>query len=157
MKVLFEQLSVQFDSYPWGGWGNSPVLSDGDKGPQEVVAEQRCGPQRAVNPEQASKVLSCPPTRLPHGEGRCGPGKQPTRAPGAGTGVMGAARTEGSLGNVGSPGREAGSRPATAQKVPVPPGIGEAHGTEETGESPVEGRGLTSGSLRAQTRVRRLA
>ena len=107
MRDLLEQLSVQFDSYPWGGWGNSPVLSDGDKDSGRWV-EQTRGLQRAVNPEQASKVHRCPPTRHQRGEGRCGPGKQPTRALGTGTGVMGAAREEGSLGNVGGPEWEAG-------------------------------------------------
>ena len=110
MRDLLEQLSVQFDSYPWGGWGNSPVLSDGDKDSRRWV-EQTRGLQRAVNPEQASKVHMCPPTRHQRGEGRCVPGKQPTRALGAGTGVMGAAREEGSPGNVGNPEWGAGSRP----------------------------------------------
>jgi len=157
MRVLLEQLSVQFDSYPWGGWGDLAVLSDGDKGPRMVVSEQTRGLQRAVNPEQASKVLMRPPTRQLRGEGRCVSGKQPTSAPGTGAGVVGAAREEGSLGNVGGPGREAGLRLATARLVPLPPGVGEAHGTDETGESPAEGRGLTSGMLLARTRVRRLA
>src|SRR5713101_2574007 len=103
MRVLLEQLSVQFDSYPWGWWGNPPVLSDGDKGPRVVVSEQTRGLQRAVNPEQASKVRLCPPTRHQRGEGRSVSGKQPTRAPGTGAGVMGAAREEGSPGNVGDP------------------------------------------------------
>jgi len=165
MRVLLEQLSVQFDSYPWGGWGDLPVLSDGDKGPRMVVSEQTRGLQRAVNPDpstrfaaqEASKVLMRPPTRQLRGEGRCVSGKQPTSAPGTGAGVLGAAREEGSLGNVGGPGREAGLRLATARLVLVPPGVGEAHGTDETGESPAEGRGLTSGMLLARTRVRRLA
>jgi hypothetical protein len=157
MRVSLEQLSVQFDSYPWGGWGNPSVLSDGDKGPQEVVTEQTRGLQRAVNPKQASKVLMRPPTWPLRGEGRCVPGKQPTSALGTGAGVVGAAREEGSLGNVGDPEGEAGLRPATARPVPVPPGVGEAHGTEETGESPVEGRGLASGMLLAKARIRRLA
>jgi len=156
MRVSLEQLSVQFDSYPWGGWGNPPVLSDGDKGPRGG-SEQTRGLQRAVNPEQASKVRSRPPTRQLRGEGRSVSGKQPTIAPGTGAGVMGAAREEGSLGNVGDPEREAGSRLATARPVPVPPGVGEAHGTEETGESPAEGRGLASGTLSERARVRRLA
>ena len=157
MRVSLEQLSVQFDSYPWGGWGNPPVLSDGDKGPRVVVAEQTRGLQRAVNPEQASKVLMRSPTRHQRGEGRCVPAKQPTEAVGTGAGVMGAAREEGSPGNVGSPVWGAGSRPATPPWVAVPPEFGEAHGTEETGESPAEGRGLTSGTLLAKTRSRRLA
>ena len=157
MRVSLRQLSVQSDSYPWGGWGNSPVLSDGDKGPRVVVSEQTRGLQRAVNPKQASKVLMRPPTWPLRGEGRCVPGKQPTSAPGAGAGVVGAAREEGSLGNVGDPEGDAGSRLATARPVPVPPGVGEAHGTEETGESPAEGRSLTSGMLLAKTRIRRLA
>jgi hypothetical protein len=157
MQVPHEQLSVQFDSYPWGGWGNPPVLSDGDKGPRVVVSEQTRGLQRAVNPEQASKVRMRSPTRHQRGEGRCVLAKQPTDAVGTGAGVMGAAREEGSAGNVGDPEGEAGSRLATALRVLVPPGVGEAHGTEETGESPAEGRGLTSGTLLARTRVRRLA
>lgn len=157
MRVSLEQLSVQFDSYPWGGWGNPPVSSDGDKGPQVVVSEQTRGLQRAVNPKQASKVQMRSPTRPLRGEGRCVSGKQPTIAPGTGAGVLGAAREEGSLGNVGDPGWEAGSRLATARAVLVPPGVGEAHGTEETGESPAEGRSLTSGMLLAKARIRRLA
>jgi len=157
MRVSHEQLSVLFDSYPWGGWGDSPVLSDGDKGPRVVVSEQARGLQRAVNPKQASKVLMRPPTWPLRGEGRCVPGKQPASAPGAGAGVVGAAREEGSLGNVGDPDWEAGSRLATALRVLVPPGVGEAHGTDETGESPAEGRSLTSGTLLATTRMRRLA
>ena len=119
MRVSLGQLSVQSDSYPWGGWGNPPVLSDGDKGPRVVVSEQTRGPQRAVNPKQASKVLMRPPTWPLRGEGRCVPGKQPTSAPGTGAGVVGAAREEGSLGTVGDPGWEAGSRLATARPVPV--------------------------------------
>ena len=111
MKVPHGQLSVQFDSYPWGGWGNPPVLSDGDKGPRVVVTEQTRGLQRAVNPEQASKVLMRSPTRHPRGEGRCVPAQQPTAAAGTGAGVMGAVREEGSPGNVGSPEWGAGSRP----------------------------------------------
>ena len=157
MRVLLEQLSVQFDSYPWGGWGDSSVLSDGDKGPRVVVSEQTRGPQRAVSPKQASKLLMRPPTWPLRGEGRCVSGKQPTSAPGTGAGVVGAAREEGSLGNVGDPVWEAGSRLATALRVLVPPGVGEAHGTDETGESPAEGRSLTSGMLLAKTRIRRLA
>jgi hypothetical protein len=81
-----------------------------------------------VNPEQASKVLMRPPTWPLRGEGRCVSGKQPTSAPGTGAGVVGAAREEGSLGNVGGPDWEAGSRLATALLVPVLPGVGEAHG-----------------------------
>jgi YVTN family beta-propeller protein len=116
MRVLLEQLSVQFDSYPWGGWGDLPVLSDGDKGPRMVVSEQTRGLQRAVNPEQASKVLMRPPTRQLRGEGRCVSGKQPTSAPGTGAGVLGAAREEGSLGNVGGP-IGCGVAPATSPWV----------------------------------------
>jgi hypothetical protein len=156
MEVPHEQLSVQFDSDPWGGWGDPPVLSDGDKGPRVVVAEHTRGLQRAVNPEQASKVHMRSPTRHQRGEGRCVPAKQPTDAVGTDAGVMGAAREEGSLGNVGDPEGRAGSQLATARPVPVPPGVGEAHGTEETGESPAEGRSLTSGMLLAKVRIRRL-
>jgi mRNA interferase HicA len=88
-----------------------------------------------------------PPTWPLRGDGRCVAGNQPTSAAGTGAGVVGAAREEGSLGNVGDPGWDAGSRLATARPVPVPPGVGEAHGTEETGESPAEGRSLTPGML----------
>ena len=126
MRVSLGQLSVQSDSYPWGGWGNPPVLSDGDKGPRVLVSEQTRGLQRAVNPQQASKVLMRPPTWPRRREGRSVSGKQPTSAPGTGAGVVGAAREAGSLGNVGDPEGDAGSRLATARPVPVPPGVGEA-------------------------------
>ena len=58
MRVLLEQLSVQFDSYPWGGWGDLAVLSDGDKGPRMVVSEQTRGLQRAVNPDPSTRFAA---------------------------------------------------------------------------------------------------
>lgn len=156
MKDPFEQLSVRFDSYPWGGWSNPPVLSDGDKGPHlgGIRANSRaatCSESRA-----GLESINASPTRPLRGEGRCVPGKKPT-APGTDAGVVGAAREEGFLGNVGDPEREAGSRLATALQVSFSPGVGEAHSTVEAGESPVEGRGLTSGTLLAKMRTGRLA
>lgn len=84
--------------------------------PERPLDEQTRGLQRVVNPEQASKVLMRPPTRHLRGEGRSVSGKQPTSAPETGTGVVGAAREEGSLGNVGGP-IGCGVAPATSPWV----------------------------------------
>ena len=56
-----------------------------------------------MNPKQASKVVMLAPTRRGFGEGRSVSGKQPTNAPLAATGVVGAAREEGPIRNVGDP------------------------------------------------------
>jgi len=82
MRVPPEELSVRLGSYPDGAAGQSAASKLRGQSPREA-GEQTRGPQRAVNPEQASKVLSRTPTRLPFGEGRCAAGKEPTSAPAA--------------------------------------------------------------------------
>ena len=93
VKVLSEQLSIQFGSYPGGGrgqlrqskpWGQSSALG----GVATVWAATR------VNPEQASKVKSRMLTRLRYGEGRWVVGKRSIKAPaailrGSGSGTYG--------------------------------------------------------------------
>jgi len=82
MKVSPEELSVRLGSYPDGAAGRPAVSKLRGQSTREVC-EQTRGPQREVNPEQASKVEMRKPTRLPFGEGRRAVGKEPTRAPAA--------------------------------------------------------------------------
>jgi hypothetical protein len=99
-----------------------------------------------VNPEQAPKVKSWMPIPPNREEGRCTSGKNRNEHRLWSTGVVGAARNEGLLGNVGdslwAAGRDCrrrrGRRPKRESErlmVPVKP------------LTTVEGRGLTSGCL----------
>jgi len=132
VKVLSEQLSIQFGSYPGGVCGQLQVLkprgqSSTKGGDATVWAATR------VNPEQASKVQSRTPTRLRYGEGRGVSGKRSTRAPltvlrGSGSGTYGEL-----IGQRGRPVFGGGSRPPTSHKDKAGAGVGEAHSTEEAG------------------------
>ena len=93
MKVSSEQLSVRLGSYS-GGAAGRPAVSKPRRQSTRKACEQTRRPQRAVNPEQASKVKMRTPTRLPFGEGRRAAGEKPTRAPvavrrGNGSGMRG--------------------------------------------------------------------
>ncbi len=132
MKVSPEELSVRLGSCPDGVEGRPATSKLRGQSPHEA-GEQTRGPQRAVNPEQASKVEMRTPTRLPFGEGRRAAGKKPTRAPAAvrrgnGSGTRGKhsaqrGRSESERG--GGPQRREGRRRAQKSEgfiVPLKPG-----------------------------------
>jgi len=156
MRDPSEHLSVQFGSYPDGGWGNPTRRSSGDKSrPWADRANLRAATCSESRAGSESTVVT--PTRHHRGEGRRIAGKKPTRAPVMVTGVLGAARREGSLTQRGRPGRDAGLRPATApmgrrsrresERPIVPRRPGNAGG----------GKGPHFRVLLKQTRTRRLA
>ena len=112
MKVSPEQLSVQFGSYPDEGRGNPTARSSGDNDPRKAgLANLRAATCSESRAGSESTVVT--PTRPLRGEGRRIAGKQPMSAPVMVTGVMGAARREGSLRQRGRPDRVRGLRPAT--------------------------------------------
>ena len=115
MKVSPEQLSVQFGSYPDDGRGNPARRSSGDNGSQLVsLANLRAATRSESRAGSESTVVT--PTRQLRGEGRRIARKQPTGALVMVTGVVGAARRDGSLRQRGRPGRGRGMRPATLSK-----------------------------------------
>jgi len=156
MKDPLEQLSVQFDSYPSGGRGNPRRRSLGDKGsPWVSRANLRAATRSESRAGSESTVVT--PTRHHRGEGRRSTGKQPTHAPVLVTGVLGAARREGSSTQRGKPGRGVGWRPTTpptgwrpcreSERSILPGKPGNAGG----------GKGPHFRVLLRQTRTRRLA
>jgi len=109
-----------------------------------------------VKPEQASKVEMRVPIRLYHGEGRCEGTEQPRRAALDSPGYWAQHAVKILLGNVGDPLRAAGrdcqcresrqsARESERLMVPMKP------------VTTVEERGLTSGCLTRQPRIRGLA
>jgi hypothetical protein len=113
MRVPHGQLSVRSDSYRDGGWGDSTRRSSWDKGLPWV---DRANPRAATCSESRagseSKVVTS--TRRLCGEDRSIVRKKPTRALAMVTGVVGAARREGSSAQRGRPERDAGWQPVTA-------------------------------------------
>ena len=81
-RVSPRQLSVRLGSCPDRAAGRPAVLKLRGQSPPWAGKRTR-GPQRVVNPEQASKVMMRTPARLVFGEGRCAAGKEPTHAPAA--------------------------------------------------------------------------
>jgi len=168
MRVLPEQLSVQFGSYPDGGRGNPARRSSGDNGlrladPANLRAAT-CSESRA-----GSESTVVTPTRHLCGEGRSITQKQPIRARVMVTGVVGAARREGFSTQRGRPGCGAGLRPATAssgcrpcrdsERPIVPAKSGNADGGKgpHFGNAFEEGKGAEIGaSLQTPSSVRRL-
>jgi len=99
-----------------------------------------------VNPEQASKGKMRVPIRPKDGEGRCG-GRGGTETDALWlAGVLGTARGEGLLGNVGGPLWEAG-RDCRRRKSRRPWRESERLMVPMKPVTTVEGRGLTSGCL----------
>lgn len=102
MRVPPGQLSVRSGSYPDGGWGNPTRRSSGDKG---LPWADRANLWAATRSESraGSESIVVTPTRRVSGEGRRIASKQPTRALAVVTGVLGAARREGSSTQRGRP------------------------------------------------------
>ena len=156
MRVPLGQLSERSGSYPDDGWGNSTRRSSGDKGPPWADrANLRAATRSESQAGSESTVVT--PTRPLRGEGRCITGKKPTRAPVMVTGVVGAARREGSSTQRGRPDEMRGSQPVTApvgcrsrresERPIVPRKPGNAGG----------GKGPHFRVLPTETRTRRLA
>jgi hypothetical protein len=149
-------LSVQFGSYLDGGWGDPVRRSSGDNGSHKVGLANLWAATRSES-RAGSESTVVTPTRHHRGEGRRSTGKQPTQAPVLVTGVLGAARREGSSTQRGRPGRGVGLRPTTPpsgwrpqrdSERPILPGKpGNAGG----------GKGPHFRVLRKGTRARRLA
>ncbi len=128
MEVLPVEWTVHHGSHPEGQGRQRPWSKL--RG-QQVALGDPANPQAAmrVKPEQASKVKLRMPTRLRNGEGRCAPGKQPSRAPGAvrrgsGSGMWG--RSDVQRGKTcrvrgRSPQRLGGGRPGRGSDGPIVP------------------------------------
>ena len=154
MRVPPEQWTVQLGSHPGGERSDPAVEAPGTMAASGGLAKPRAVTR--VNPEQASKVQSRTPTRLIFGEGCHARGRSRQAHPSQSAGVVGMARGEGYLGNVGGPRRARGRgprrhhgwRPVRASERPIVLAKpGNAGG----------GKGPHFGVLLKESRTRRLA
>lgn len=154
MKVPPEQLTIWFGSHLDGDASNCVVEAPGTMAVKGGLATSWAATR--VNPEQAPKVQSWTPTHLRYGEGHSVRGRNRHAHSTRSTGVVGVAREEGCLGNVGGPQCRRGRDPQC-------PGRGHGLGASERPIVPRKpgnagrGKGPHFGALLEQPRAGGLA